>query len=44
MSGKTYPVAPGWMKSAYIDNAKYLELHTWSVGDPDSFWAEQAPH
>jgi acetyl-CoA synthetase len=37
-----YPVAPGWMKRAYIDNAKYLELYAWSVVDPESFWAEQA--
>ncbi len=42
MSGKIYPVAPGWMKHAYIDNAKYLELYAWSVADPESFWAEQA--
>jgi acetyl-CoA synthetase len=42
MSGKTYLVAPGWMKRAYIDNAKYLELYAWSVADPESFWAEQA--
>jgi acetyl-CoA synthetase len=42
MSGKTYPVAPGWKQRAYIDNAKYLELYAWSVADPVSFWAEQA--
>ncbi|MDQ6867808.1 MAG: acetate--CoA ligase [Pseudomonadota bacterium] len=42
MSGKIYPVAPGWKQRAYIDNAKYLELYAWSVADPDSFWAEQA--
>ena len=42
MSSKIYPVAPGWMKRAYIDNAKYLELYAWSAADPDSFWAEQA--
>jgi acetyl-CoA synthetase len=42
MSGKTYPVAPGWKQRAYIDNAKYLELYAWSVADPESFWAEQA--
>jgi acetyl-CoA synthetase len=42
MSGKTYPVAPGWMKRAYIDNAKYLELYARSIADPESFWAEQA--
>src|ERR1700730_8780417 len=42
MSGKIYPVAPGWMKRAYIDNAKYLELYARSVADPESFWAEQA--
>jgi acetyl-CoA synthetase len=42
MSGKIYPVAPGWMKRAYIDKAKYLELYAWSVADPDSFWAEYA--
>jgi acetyl-CoA synthetase len=42
MSGKIYPVAPGWMKRAYVDNAKYLELYARSVADPESFWAEQA--
>ncbi len=42
MSGKIYPVAPGWMKRAHIDNANYLELYAWSIADPDSFWAEQA--
>ncbi|MGH6834023.1 MAG: acetate--CoA ligase [Methylocella sp.] len=42
MSDKIYPVAPGWMKRAYIDNAKYHELYAWSVADPESFWAEQA--
>jgi acetyl-CoA synthetase len=42
MSGNVYPVAPGWMKRAYIDNAKYVELYARSVADPDSFWAEQA--
>ena len=42
MSGKTYPVAPGWRKRAYIDNAKYQELYAWSVADPNFFWAEQA--
>jgi acetyl-CoA synthetase len=42
MAGKIYPVAPGWMKCAYIDSAKYRELYAWSVADPDAFWAEQA--
>jgi acetyl-CoA synthetase len=42
MSGKTYPVAPGWKQRAYIDTAKYLELYAHSVADPESFWAEQA--
>ncbi|MGA7385448.1 MAG: acetate--CoA ligase [Methylocella sp.] len=42
MSGKIYPVAPGWKRRAFIDNAKYLELYDWSAADPDSFWAEQA--
>ncbi len=42
MAGKIYPVAPGWMKSAYIDNARYRQLYAWSLENPDSFWAEQA--
>ncbi len=42
MSGKTYPPAPGWIKSTYIDNAKYLDLYARSIADPESFWAEQA--
>jgi acetyl-CoA synthetase len=42
MSGKIYPVPPGWKRRAYIDNAKYQKLYARSVADPDSFWAEQA--
>jgi acetyl-CoA synthetase len=42
MSGKTYPVPPGWKQHVYIDNAKYVELYARSVADPDFFWAEQA--
>jgi acetyl-CoA synthetase len=42
MSGKSYPVSPGWTERAYIDRAKYQELYAWSVADPESFWADQA--
>jgi acetyl-CoA synthetase len=42
MSGKIYPVAPGWAHRAYIDNAKYLALYARSLAEPESFWAEQA--
>ncbi|MGQ0446261.1 MAG: acetate--CoA ligase [Beijerinckiaceae bacterium] len=42
MSGKIYPVAPGWRRRAYIDNATYLELYARSIEEPESFWAEQA--
>jgi acetyl-CoA synthetase len=42
MSGKIYPVSPGWRERAYINSASYDELYAWSVADPESFWAEQA--
>jgi acetyl-CoA synthetase len=42
MSGKIYPVSPGWKERAYINSANYDELYAWSVADPESFWAEQA--
>jgi acetyl-CoA synthetase len=42
MSGKIYPVSPGWKERAYINSVNYDELYAWSVADPESFWAEQA--
>ncbi len=37
-----YPVPESWAKSAWCDNAKYLEMYKKSVEDPEAFWAEQA--
>lgn len=42
MSGKVYPVSPGWKHRAFIDAAQYEKLYAWSIEDPESFWAEQA--
>ncbi len=38
--GKVYPVAPGWAKRAWVDDAKYRAMYQRSVDDPDGFWAE----
>ncbi|MDA0239387.1 MAG: AMP-binding protein, partial [Proteobacteria bacterium] len=37
----TYPVPEGLAKSAWIDNAKYLEMYQRSVDDPEGFWADE---
>jgi len=40
MSDKTYPPSADFAAKAHIDAAKYQELYTASVTDPDAFWAE----
>jgi acetyl-CoA synthetase len=35
-------VAPEWRERAYIDRAKYEEMYTNSLADPEGFWREQA--
>ncbi len=42
MSDKIYDVPADWKKRAFVDDAKYREMYTRSVKDPDGFWAEQA--
>jgi acetyl-CoA synthetase len=42
MSEKVYAVPADWQKRALIDDAKYQEMYTRSIKDPNGFWAEQA--
>ena len=42
MSDKIYDVPADWQKRAYLDDAKYKEMYTRSIKDPNGFWAEQA--
>src|SRR3982075_2713957 len=42
MSEKIYDIPPEWKKRAFIDEAKYRDMYTRSVEDPNGFWAEQA--
>ena len=42
MPTKTYPVDPGVAQHAYIDAAKYQQMYTQSLEDPDAFWSEMA--
>ena len=37
MSDKIYAVAPDWKKRAFIDKAKYDEMYSASIADPDKF-------
>ncbi|WP_027857847.1 acetate--CoA ligase [Marinobacterium jannaschii] len=37
---KVYPVQPEFAAAAHIDNAKYEEMYTQSVENPDAFWGE----
>ncbi len=37
---KVYPVPDAWAKSAYVDDAKYLDMYAASVSNPDVFWSE----
>ncbi len=42
MNDKIYEIPADWRKRAYVDDAKYREMYTASIKDPESFWAEQA--
>lgn len=42
MANELFPVPESWVKSAYCDNDKYLQMYQQSVSDPEGFWAEQA--
>jgi acetyl-CoA synthetase len=39
---RTYDIPPQFSAGAYIDPARYAEMYTRSVEDPEGFWAEQA--
>ncbi len=41
MSDKVYDVPAEWAKRAWVDQAKYQEMYTRSLNDPDGFWGEQ---
>ncbi|MGB0670671.1 MAG: acetate--CoA ligase [Rhodospirillales bacterium] len=41
MSDQTFAPSEDIVKSAYVDNAKYLEMYKASVENPDAFWGEQ---
>ncbi|MDC0033564.1 acetate--CoA ligase [Alphaproteobacteria bacterium] len=42
MSDNTlFPVSDAVAQTAWVDNDKYLEMYRQSVGDPETFWAEQ---
>ncbi len=41
MSDQLIPVTAEWVKRAFVDNAKYLDLYKASVADPVAFWREQ---
>jgi len=37
---KLYPVPSDWQSSAHIDAAKYEEMYSASINDPEAFWGE----
>jgi acetyl-CoA synthetase len=39
---KIYDVPADWRQRAWVDEAKYQEMYTRSVKDPNGFWGEQA--
>ncbi len=40
VSDKVYDVPAEWAKRAWVDQAKYQEMYTRSLNDPDGFWGE----
>jgi acetyl-CoA synthetase len=42
MSEKIYEVPAQWKQRAFVDDAKYRDMYTRSLKDPNAFWAEQA--
>jgi acetyl-CoA synthetase len=40
MTAKTYAPTPAFAANAHADAAKYEEMYTASIADPDAFWAE----
>lgn len=41
MSNEVHAVPEEFKKRAHIDDARYQEMYTQSVNDPEAFWAEQ---
>lgn len=41
MTDKTYPPSPEFVANAHADAAKYNEMYTASMQDPDAFWREE---
>ncbi len=41
MSESLYPVHPDWARRAFIDAAKYEQMHARSIADPEGFWGEE---
>jgi acetyl-CoA synthetase len=42
MSDKIYDVPAQWAGRAWVDGAKYRDMYTRSIKDPNGFWAEEA--
>jgi acetyl-CoA synthetase len=42
MSDEIFPVPEEWNKRAYVTKAQYEEMYARSLGDPESFWREEA--
>jgi len=42
MENTVLPVSPEWRDRALIDHAKYEEMYTRSLADPEGFWREAA--
>src|SRR6202048_2077185 len=42
MSDKIYQVPQDWAKRAYVDDARYRDMYTRSIKDPNGFWAQEA--
>ena len=42
MSDQLFPVPDAWVKAAWVDNDKYLQMYEQSVKDPEGFWGEHA--
>jgi acetyl-CoA synthetase len=42
MSEKIYDVTADWQKRVLVDDAKYQEMYTRSIKDPNGFWADHA--
>ena len=41
MTDPVFPPSADFVKNAHIDAAKYQEMYSASIADPEAFWAEQ---